>query len=96
MWELYRWYIIGAIAVLLTQGALIGGLLVARTRQRRAEAEARRQRDDLARVLRVTTLSELTTSLAHEINQPLTCDPGECTGSAPPSGKRTAFGREGF
>lgn len=72
VWQVYRWYIIGAIIVLLTQGALIGGLLVARTRQRRAEAEARRQRDDLARVLRVTTLSELTTSLAHEINQPLT------------------------
>jgi signal transduction histidine kinase len=72
VWEVYRWYIIGAIAVLLTQGALIGGLLFARTRQRRAEAEARRQRDDLAHVLRVTTLSELTTSLAHEINQPLT------------------------
>ena len=72
VWKLYRWYIIGAIAVLLTQGALIGRLLVARTRQRRAEAEARRQRDDLAHVLRVTTLSELTTSLAHEINQPLT------------------------
>ena len=72
VWMLYRWYIIGALAVLLTQGALIGGLLVARTRQRRAEAEARRQRDDLAHVLRVTTLSELTTSLAHEINQPLT------------------------
>ena len=71
VWALYRWYIIGAIAVLVTQGALIGGLLLARARQRRAEAEARRQRDDLAHVLRVTTLGELTTSLAHEISQPL-------------------------
>ena len=72
VWALYRWYIIAAIAVLVTQGALIGGLLLARARQRRAEAEARRQRDDLAHVLRVTTLGELTTSLAHEISQPLT------------------------
>ena len=72
MWVLYRWYIIAAIAVLLIQGALIGGLLLARARQRRAEAEARRQRDDLAHVLRVTTMGELTTSLAHEISQPLT------------------------
>jgi signal transduction histidine kinase len=71
VWALYRWYIIGAIAVLLTQGALIGGLLVLRGRQRRAEAEARRQRDDLAHVLRVTTLSEMTASLVHEISQPV-------------------------
>jgi len=71
VWALYRWYIIGAIALLLTQGALIGGLLLARARQRRAEAEARRQRDDLAHVLRVTTLSEMTSSLVHEISQPV-------------------------
>lgn len=71
VWELYRWYIIAAIAVLMSQGALIAGLLLARRRQRRAEADARRQRDDLAHVLRVTTLGELTSSLAHEISQPL-------------------------
>lgn len=70
-WSLYRWYIIGVFAVLLLQGALISGLLLARARQQRAEAEARRQRDDLAHVLRVTALSELTSSLAHEISQPL-------------------------
>jgi signal transduction histidine kinase len=71
VWQLYRWYILAAIAVLLTQGALIGGLLFARVRQRRAEAEARRQRDELAHVLRVTTLGELTAALAHEIGQPV-------------------------
>ena len=71
VWVLYRWYIIGALVVLVTQGALIGGLLLARARQRRAESEARRQRDDLAHVLRVTAVGELTTSLAHEISQPV-------------------------
>lgn len=70
-WGLYRWYIIAAIAVVLTQSALIIGLLLARVRRRRAEAEARRQQEELAHVLRVTTLSELTSSLAHEIAQPL-------------------------
>src|SRR4051812_13561383 len=70
-WALYRWYILGALAVLVTQGALIGGLLLARARQQRAETEARLQRDDLAHVLRVTAVGELTTSLAHEISQPL-------------------------
>jgi two-component system sensor kinase FixL len=40
-------------------------------RRQRAELEARRQREELAHVLRVTTLGELTSSLAHEISQPL-------------------------
>jgi signal transduction histidine kinase/ABC-type uncharacterized transport system substrate-binding protein len=40
--------------------------------RRQAEQEAHRQREELAHALRVTTLSELTTSLAHELNQPLT------------------------
>ena len=37
----------------------------------RIEREARRLRDELAHVARVTTLSELSGSLAHELNQPL-------------------------
>jgi PAS domain S-box-containing protein len=41
------------------------------TRRRRAEDEARHQRDELAHVLRMTTMGELAGSLAHEINQPL-------------------------
>ena len=51
-----------------------GGALVTHvdvTRRRQAEEEARRQRDELAHVLRMTTLGELAASLAHEINQPL-------------------------
>ena len=39
--------------------------------RRRAEADVRRQREELAHVLRLTTMGELTTSLAHEISQPL-------------------------
>src|SRR4029434_8712564 len=41
------------------------------TRRRQAEEEARRQREELAHTLRVTTLGELSASFAHEINQPL-------------------------
>ena len=37
-----------------------------------AEAEARQHRKELAHLTRVATMGELTTSLAHEINQPLT------------------------
>ena len=70
-WELYRWYIVSAIALLLIQSALISGLLLARTRRHQAEEETRRQREELAHVLRVSTMGELTASLAHEISQPL-------------------------
>jgi len=51
-----------------------GGAIVSHvdiTRRRRAEAEARRQRDELAHALRASTLGALAGSLAHEINQPL-------------------------
>ena len=40
-WELYRGYIIGAIALLLVQSSLIGALLVQRSRRRRVEAALR-------------------------------------------------------
>src|SRR4029453_4157270 len=51
-----------------------GGALVTHvdvTRRHQAEEEAEHQREELAHVLRVTTLGELAASLAHEINQPL-------------------------
>jgi PAS domain S-box-containing protein len=51
-----------------------GGVLITYvdiTRRRQAEEEAERQREELAHVLRTTTLGELAASLAHEINQPL-------------------------
>jgi PAS domain S-box-containing protein len=51
-----------------------GGAVVAHvdiTRRRRAEDEVRHRRDELAHVLRTTTMGELAGSLAHEINQPL-------------------------
>ncbi|HSC29649.1 MAG TPA: ATP-binding protein [Vicinamibacterales bacterium] len=41
-------------------------------RRRQAEQEVQRQREELAHALRVATLAELTTSLAHELKQPLT------------------------
>lgn len=71
-WQQYRWYILGTIAVVLLQSALIAGMVLARARRRQAEEDARRQRGDLAHVLRVTTMGELTAALAHDINQPLT------------------------
>ncbi len=42
------------------------------TRQKNAEREVQEQRAELAHLSRVTTLGELSGSLAHELNQPLT------------------------
>jgi signal transduction histidine kinase len=85
-WESYRWFIVGGITLILLQSALVVGLLVSRAerrraelareeseaRRRRAEEDAQRQRDELAHALRLTTLGELTASISHELNQPLT------------------------
>ena len=42
------------------------------TQRKRAEDEARRHRDELAHFGRVSIMGEMATSLAHELNQPLT------------------------
>jgi signal transduction histidine kinase len=49
MWERYKEYIVGAIAILLAQAALIVGLLVQAARRQRAEAQVRRNQEELQR-----------------------------------------------
>ena len=52
-----------------------GGAVVTHTdvtEVHRAEMEARRSRDELAHLSRVFVVSELTTSLSHQLSQPLT------------------------
>lgn len=70
--ELYRWYVAVGLFVFTAQLALIVGLLVQRIWRRRAEADARRTREHLAHLTRVSAMGELAASLAHELNQPLT------------------------
>jgi PAS domain S-box-containing protein len=41
VWEQYRWYIIGALAIILVQALLIVGLILQRARRRQAQAELR-------------------------------------------------------
>jgi len=53
-------------------GNLIYGAARDVTERLKEEVEARQHRDELAHVTRVAMMGELTTSLAHEINQPLT------------------------
>src|SRR5258706_8222842 len=70
LWEAYRWHILSAGALVLVQGALIGGLLLERSRRLRAEMQARQRMAELARLNRESVAGELTASTAHEISQP--------------------------
>src|SRR5712671_7948364 len=76
--QLGRWYDVYAFRVEDPKRRCVGILFNDITERKRAEAEARdserRYREvqtELAHVTRVTTLGELTASIAHEVNQPL-------------------------
>ena len=71
LWEEHRNLILISLVVFLAQAFTIAGLLTQRNRRRRAEAEINRQRTELAHVSRVSTLGQLTSAIAHELNQPL-------------------------
>ncbi len=59
------------VIVILIQGTLISGLVHERRRHRLAEVESRQRLSELAHFNRHSTVGELTTSIAHELNQPL-------------------------
>jgi PAS domain S-box-containing protein len=76
--QLGRWYDVYAFRVEDPKRRRVGILFNDITERKRAEAEARdserRYREaqaELAHVTRMTTLGELTASIAHEVNQPL-------------------------
>ncbi|MGB9370250.1 MAG: ATP-binding protein [Xanthobacteraceae bacterium] len=78
LWDQYRSYVIAAFAVVLLQAALIAWLLLERDLRRRAAAQAGKAtaesgqyRESLAHLVRVHTVGEMSTAIAHEINQPL-------------------------
>jgi PAS domain S-box-containing protein len=54
-------------------GKVLGASKIARdiTAEKRAEAELQLVREELARVARITTLGQLTASIAHEVTQPI-------------------------
>ena len=53
------------------EGTLVSGAVRDVTERTRAEEALRQAKADLAHVSRVTTMGELTASLAHEVNQPI-------------------------
>lgn len=50
----------------------VAGSVIDVTRRRRAEDQAKAQRDEIVHMARVSTLGEMASGLAHELNQPLT------------------------
>jgi signal transduction histidine kinase len=71
LWDEHRNLILISLAVFMAQAGTIGALLAQRRQRRRAEAEILSQRTELAHVTRVSTMGQLTSALAHELNQPL-------------------------
>lgn len=71
LWERHSWQILFILAFLLFQTALIAQLLYEQRRRRTAEVESRQRMAELAHLNRQATAGELSTSIAHELNQPL-------------------------
>jgi C4-dicarboxylate-specific signal transduction histidine kinase len=70
-WEQHRWSVLGMLAVVLFQAAMISALLIERVRRRRAEDASRRRLIELAQMNRSLTVSAMSNSITHELNQPL-------------------------
>jgi signal transduction histidine kinase len=72
LWDQYRWQILLIASVILTQAALIIGLLYEHRRRRIAEVASLERMTELAHLNRLATAGELSASIAHEVKQPLT------------------------
>jgi signal transduction histidine kinase len=70
-WERYRWQIVAVTVVLVLEAALIVTLLHERRRRRIAEMNAHQRMAELAHMNRRAAVGELSASIAHELNQPL-------------------------
>jgi signal transduction histidine kinase len=69
--ERYWWHSVAIAAALLLQAGLIAFLLNAQHKRRDAEVESQMRTVELAHVNRHATTGELSSSIAHELNQPL-------------------------
>jgi C4-dicarboxylate-specific signal transduction histidine kinase len=72
VWQRYSEHNVAVIAALLAQAALITWLLYELRRRNRAEVVARNITAELAQLNRIAAAGELSASIAHEVNQPLT------------------------
>jgi signal transduction histidine kinase len=72
IWEQHSDYVLASVATIVLLSGFIVALLVQRRRRRVAESESAAQRLQLAHLMRVSVMGELSGAIAHEINQPLT------------------------
>src|SRR3954451_6535021 len=70
-WEQYRWQILSIGAALIVQAGLISWLIYEHRRRSAAEVQSRNAMAELAHMNRLATAGELSASIAHEVNQPL-------------------------
>ena len=70
----YCWVLNNAVPRYDSDGTFLGyiGSAIDVSQRRAAETNLRHQREQLARITRISTMGELAASLAHELNQPLT------------------------
>jgi signal transduction histidine kinase len=69
--ERYLWQSVAIMVALVLQAGLIAFLLHERHRRRNAEVESQMRMTELAHVSRQAATGELSSSIAHELNQPL-------------------------
>ena len=72
VWERYWGAILVIFAALLFQGGLIGWLIYEHRRRHLAEVQSRSAMSDLVYMNRLATAAQLSATLSHEVNQPLT------------------------
>jgi ABC-type uncharacterized transport system substrate-binding protein len=70
-WEQYHTQILIAFGAILLQSAIISGLLLERHRRHAAELESRGRLAQIMHMNRSAGLSAISSSIAHELNQPL-------------------------
>jgi signal transduction histidine kinase len=70
-WERYRWQILLLLAALIFQASLISWLIYEHRRRGAAEVQSRNAMMELVHLNRIATAGELSASIAHEVNQPL-------------------------
>ena len=71
LWRDYFWQFLGVLAILLIQASMITWLLRERHRRQRAELESRQRFVEMTQMNRSLTVSAMSSSIAHELNQPL-------------------------
>ena len=71
LWQAYRGAVLSAVGILVVQALLIVGLLYQRRARQRAEMDSRRNLSLAADASRRETMSALTSSIGHELGQPL-------------------------